>query len=73
MSLRRRLERVEWLRLKRRTSEPRICPACGKAAPAFAGYMQGEGWSDVEEACPACLPENRVVITLVGVTERPLL
>jgi hypothetical protein len=37
----------------------------------FSAYREGEGWSDVAEACQACLPEDRIVIKLVGATERP--
>jgi hypothetical protein len=72
MSLRSSLERAERLVAKREASRPRICPACGKAVPPpFTAYRQGEGWSDMEDACQVCLPEDRVVITIVGATERP--
>jgi hypothetical protein len=72
MSLRSRVERVERRRAKLLASRPAICPACGKPVPPpFTPYREGEGWSDVQEACPTCLPDERVVITLEGATERP--
>ena len=72
MSLQCRIERAERRLAEQAASRPRICPACGKPVPApFSAYREGEGWSDVAEACQACLPEDRIVIKLVGATEPP--
>ena len=72
MSVRTRLERAERLAANRAGSRPGICPACGKPrSEAPRAFMQGEGWSDVDDACKECLPDDRVVITMVGARERP--
>jgi hypothetical protein len=40
-------------------------------AEAPRAFMRGEGWSDLDDACPVCLPDDVVVIELVGATKRP--
>jgi hypothetical protein len=74
MNLQSRLERAERRLAARFASRPTICPACGNPPPSrLQPYLRGEGWSDLNDACTACLPEDPLVITLEGATERPAL